>query len=170
MTASAAAALCVYLLRSEKKAVRTYVGYSPDPRRRLRQHNGELAGGDAPCVGRPWQLVLFVGGFTSKHSALAFESAWQRPDVSRHIRRLWAAEGQGRCSGRMHVRVRLHALRLLLENGVWADEPLAVCVACAVPWSCVRSSGDWAREMKRLRAMVPVSCDEPPQQSVIVLE
>ena len=67
----------MYLLRSMRSA-RTYVGYSPLPQRRLRKHNGELRGGAAPVAGRLWELVLIVCGFTSKSSALSFESAWQK--------------------------------------------------------------------------------------------
>ena len=45
-----AAAHNVYLLRSADKR-RTYIAYSPDPYRRLWQHNGQIAGGDAPRAG-----------------------------------------------------------------------------------------------------------------------
>ena len=83
----------MYLLRGAGR--RSYVGFTPDPPRRLRQHNGELAGGGAPKAGRPWEIVLVVYGFRSKHAALAFESAWQRPDASRHVARVWDREGYG---------------------------------------------------------------------------
>jgi predicted GIY-YIG superfamily endonuclease len=69
-----------YLLRN--RGVRSYVGYTTAPARRLRQHNGELAGGaNTTMRGRPWQLLLFVTGFPDKHAALAFEHAWQFPQV-----------------------------------------------------------------------------------------
>ena len=102
----------MYLLRGARG--RTYVGFTPDPPRRVRQHNGELAGGDAPKGGRPWELVLVVYGFPSKYTALAFESAWQRPHTSRHTARVWDREGFGPCSGRTTVMVRLAALSLHL--------------------------------------------------------
>ena len=115
----------MYVLRSTVSA-RTYVGYSQEPARRLRQHNGELRGGAAPVAGRPWELVLVVSGFVSVHAALAFESAWQRPHTSRHVARMWHASGFGPCSGRSSVRVRLDALR----HGYWAGQPLVVHVVC----------------------------------------
>ena len=113
---------------------RTYVGFTPDPRRRVKQHNGELAGGDAPKGGQPWELVLVVYGFPSKHTALAFESAWQRPHASRHTARVWDREGFGPCSGRTTVTVRLAALALLLVHGAWAHCVLSVRVC--VPEVC----------------------------------
>ena len=119
----------MYVLRSTRSA-RTYVGYSRQPRRRLRQHNGELPGGGAPVAGRPWELVLVVSGFGSKHAALAFESAWQRPHSSRHLARAWRAQGFGKCGVATSVRVRLEALCLLLEHGAWARESLSVRVQC----------------------------------------
>jgi predicted GIY-YIG superfamily endonuclease len=69
-----------YLLRN--RGVRSYVGYTTAPARRLRQHNGELAGGaNTTMRGRPWQLLFFVTGFPDNHAALAFEHAWQFPQV-----------------------------------------------------------------------------------------
>jgi len=91
----------------------------------------KVARGDAPVRGRPWKIMLFVTGFRSKHAALAFESAWQKPHKSRHVCRMWHALGQKPCSGRSGVRVRLRALALLLRHGAWTSEALVVRVVCA---------------------------------------
>ena len=69
-----------------------------------------------------------VSGFASKSSAIAFESAWQRPHASRHIAREWNACGCGRSKS---VRARLEALCLLLRHGVWVREVLGVGVLCS---------------------------------------
>ena len=66
----------VYILR-EKEGVGTYVGYSPWPEKRLRQHNGELSGGAQCTEGRQWEHALIVGGFEDQTTAKRFESALQ---------------------------------------------------------------------------------------------
>jgi len=74
---------CCYLLTpvEDGTGARTYIGYTVDPLRRLRQHNGDLKSGGAKRTQRwrPWRIVCVVMGFPSRFSALSFEFAWQRP-------------------------------------------------------------------------------------------
>jgi predicted GIY-YIG superfamily endonuclease len=71
---------CVYLLNSLSKPQRTYVGYTVDLDRRVRQHNGELVGGAKYTQhGRPWKVIGYVTGFPTDSLALQFEWRMHHP-------------------------------------------------------------------------------------------
>ena len=55
----------------------TYAGVSPDPVRRLRQHNGEIKGGAKYTLskGPGWTHMCLVKGFRTKIEAMQFEWA-----------------------------------------------------------------------------------------------
>lgn len=55
----------------------TYVGVSPDPIRRLRQHNGEISGGAKYTIskGPGWKHICLIHGFKDKIHAMQFEWA-----------------------------------------------------------------------------------------------
>jgi predicted GIY-YIG superfamily endonuclease len=64
----------VYLLSDGRK---TYVGMTNNLDRRLRQHNGELAGGARATRGGSWERVCHVSGFQTQVAALQFEWRWK---------------------------------------------------------------------------------------------
>ena len=60
----------------------TYVGCTNNFARRLRQHNGELAGGArctsaARAAGAVWVPIALAEGFADKREALSFEWHWK---------------------------------------------------------------------------------------------
>ncbi|KAK5993780.1 Structure-specific endonuclease subunit SLX1 [Cladobotryum mycophilum] len=78
----------VYVLRSTVRHASLYIGSTPNPPRRLKQHNGEAKGGAVRTSRdslRPWEMVAIVSGFPSMVAALKFEWALNNPHLSLHI-------------------------------------------------------------------------------------
>lgn len=66
----------VYFLRSTIRIGTLYIGSTPNPPRRLKQHNGEIKGGATRTSTqklRPWEMVGLVSGFPGMVAALKFE-------------------------------------------------------------------------------------------------
>ena len=70
----------VYLLKNEKKS---YIGYTNNIERRLRQHNGEIKGGAKYTTRNKndnnlWEPICIVYGFEDKCEAMKCEWEWKR--------------------------------------------------------------------------------------------
>ena len=59
------------LERDDRRA--TYVGITTNVKRRLRRHNGELAGGARATRGHAWTLLFVVSGFPDGRTARQYE-------------------------------------------------------------------------------------------------
>lgn len=56
-----------------------YVGMTTDPKRRLRQHNGEIVGGGRyTSKHRPWKLKAIYGPYADRSEALKAERALKK--------------------------------------------------------------------------------------------
>lgn len=112
----------VYLLVSNASAA-PYIGKTNDLTRRLREHNGELAGGAArthrAAAVTPWTRALHVRGFPDERAALNFEWRWQY-DARR-------AAGADRRAGRCPLDRGVRALAAVLTR----DRPTSVALPFA---------------------------------------
>ncbi|CDH49839.1 structure-specific endonuclease subunit slx1 [Lichtheimia corymbifera JMRC:FSU:9682] len=113
---------CCYLLRSlnlPRYHNRVYIGTTPDPVHRLRQHNGEIVQGAKKTEnGRPWEMVMFVYGFPNDSFALQFEWAWQNPLKTRHRQRMtfWDNEYlENSLKHKQYCNLLTFKLRILLD-------------------------------------------------------
>lgn len=118
---------CVYCLFSEAEKMkgRCYIGFTPTPKRRLRQHNGEIVGGARRTKrGVPWRMGCFVYGFPTKIAGLKFEYIWTYPTKSKYV-------GVLRSPGRRIVKpitfnYAMDALSTVLSTPFYINQPLSI--------------------------------------------
>ncbi|TPX62571.1 hypothetical protein PhCBS80983_g00352 [Powellomyces hirtus] len=111
-----------YLLSSRKKGCENhaYVGSTPNPIRRLRQHLGEIKGGAKQTERkRPWDMVVVVFGFPNKYAALQFEWGWQRPHLSRHFSTRYPGAYKG-TRNEQKIPTKLRVLNDMLQLEQWS--------------------------------------------------
>jgi predicted GIY-YIG superfamily endonuclease len=104
----------------------TYNGKTNDPKRRLRQHNGEISGGArATTRARPWEMYVLISGFKSEIDALRCEWRIKHPTKSRKRPKMYCG-----------VEGRVKSLNLVLNDTKWTSKcseescktPLTVCI------------------------------------------
>lgn len=120
----------VYLLVSHSEESkfrgRTYIGYTVDPNRRIKQHNKGTQSGGAKRTsnGGPWKMVLIVHGFPNSISALRFEWAWQQPKVSRRLKTIRGLDKRRSKESQFQHKFRI--LSEMLRIGPWNRLPLQI--------------------------------------------
>ncbi|KAG9244711.1 hypothetical protein BJ878DRAFT_397805, partial [Calycina marina] len=161
---------CCYLLRSTVRTGSVYVGSTPNPVRRLKQHNGLTKGGAVRTSRngcRPWEMACIVSGFPSHIATLQFEWAWQNPHITLRIppeSRIQHAAGR-RKSGqpkrpRHTVSSLLSNLHLLLRVPSFLRWPLSVRFFNPDVHESWLKMCKTAREP--IRSSVPIVTDFPP--------
>jgi predicted GIY-YIG superfamily endonuclease len=105
-----------YILQSTTSN-KTYVGMTDNIQHRLRQHNGEIIGGAKyTTAGRPWQIVCYVGGFTTRNEALRFEWRMHHWKINKKFNGQVSLKGLNR---------RYQLLEILINSGKWRkDQPI----------------------------------------------
>ena len=74
----------VYLLKNENKS---YIGYTNDFKRRLRQHNGEIKGGAKYTTKYSnWSPICIIDGFETKQQAMQCE--WKLKRARGYVNRI----------------------------------------------------------------------------------
>jgi len=98
----------------------TYIGYTTNPRRRIRQHNGLIKGGARTTHGkRPWEIFLIVKGFSDVHHAKSFEYRWKHYSlVTFKVSRKTISRG---------IKDRIKICLLLLKNNKFGKQKLSIC-------------------------------------------
>lgn len=126
---------CCYLLQSESRKHVSYIGSTPDPERRLRQHNGSRCGGAKKTISnRPWRIIALVHGFADRISTLQFEWHWQNPQQSRLLK-AYRKHDDRKDAGRRRRPKRLYAVSVnfrilcrLLLSSAYSRLPLQVSI------------------------------------------
>ncbi|KAL2899379.1 Structure-specific endonuclease subunit SLX1 [Bienertia sinuspersici] len=100
----------------------SYIGFTVNPKRRIRQHNGEITSGAFRTKKkRPWEMVLCIHGFPTNVAALQFEWAWQHPRESIAVRE---AAASFKTLGGLANKIKLALTMLTLHS--WQSMNLTV--------------------------------------------
>lgn len=115
-----------YLLVSKNPDFKgwTYIGYTVNPNRRIKQHNGGCRmGGAKRTSGKgPWDMILIIHGFPNDITALRFEWAWQHPGRSRRLESSLLKKKSKETALDYKLRILSH----MLTVGPWCRLPLTI--------------------------------------------
>lgn len=120
----------VYLLCSQSPEPRyrgkCYVGFTVNPKRRIKQHNRgcDFGGPRKTSKKGPWKMVMIVHGFPNNIAALQFEWAWQQPTLSTRLKIF--PELKRKLPKESHFEYNFRILTRMLGVGPWHRLPLTV--------------------------------------------
>ncbi|GAB6030058.1 hypothetical protein CHUAL_005741 [Chamberlinius hualienensis] len=108
---------------NEKYKGHTYIGYTVNPSRRIKQHNGGVKANGAKRTSNkgPWEMALLVYGFPNANSALRFEWAWQHPRSSRRLKHV-----RSKKSRETAFQYRFYLMSEMIRVGPWNRLPLII--------------------------------------------
>ena len=119
-----------YLLTSLHPSCKNhcYIGFTYDPIRRIRQHNGEIRGGQTKrtSVKRPWEMVLVIHGFPTSTLALQFEWAWQNTQKTTRLKHLQTAGSLQNIGNVWLLKAKIRFAYELLQVAPWSRLPLVI--------------------------------------------
>lgn len=116
--------------RASSLGGRTYIGFTVNPIRRKKQHNGLLANGAFKTrKWRPWEMVVLVTGFANQRTALQFEWTWQHGEKSLDTR-----EAMLRLQGMVQERFAYAQKKTLKISGVVGQVLRLVAMLSTPPW------------------------------------
>ncbi|KAF0700712.1 Aste57867_8766 [Aphanomyces stellatus] len=115
-------------LDSKKRNRVSYIGFTVTPKRRIRQHNGELVQGAKKTLKhRPWEMILVVYGFPTKELALQFEWVWQHPYKSRFTKpTMGVLKTDASLGGMRSMKRKIRELHLILNLPPWSGLNMTV--------------------------------------------
>ena len=118
-----------YLIQNENF---TYAGVSPNPTRRLRQHNQEIKGGAKYTTSKSpaWQHICIISGFRNKIEAMQFEWAVKHVQprnlggVNNRIKKLykllnydkWTSKSPNACDVNLNIKWFIDITNIIQED------------------------------------------------------
>lgn len=67
-----------YILKNADGQNKTYIGYTTNPQKRIKQHNGIISGGAKATRGKQWKIFCLFE-FDNEHNAMSFEWNLKHP-------------------------------------------------------------------------------------------
>ncbi|KAK8793032.1 hypothetical protein WA588_006327, partial [Blastocystis sp. NMH] len=149
-----------YLLRSLNPSHpnSVYIGYTVNPKKRIRQHNREITNGAFKTHrAMPWEMIVVVFGFPTHREGLSFEWAWQHPTKSTTSRKYITKQMQNRRSYLPKIEIALR----MLTHSPWKEMQLGMLITnCQVYSTAIDKFADLVSQVHLLNQPLQYLYDE----------